>query len=109
MSLFQCEVCGCVENTACACRGIKGYAETFFDWAGFEEKKGKKLCSVCAPTKYKDGKPTKFGTWHDNFPRRFLPMGMFKTNSVGNLEHIETGEDDYRKYEIKPNSQHKGK
>ena len=28
-------------------------------------------------------------------------MGMFRTNKVGNLEHIETGEEDYRKYEIK--------
>jgi hypothetical protein len=98
MSLFQCEVCGCVENTACASQGIKGYAERFFDWEGFEDKKGKLLCSVCAPTKYKDGKSTEFGKWHNNFNRKFLPMGMFKTNRVGNLEHIETGEEDYNKY-----------
>jgi len=101
MSLFQCEVCGCVENTAMACQGIKGFAERFFDWEGFEDRKGKLLCSVCGPTKNADGKSNSFGKWHSAFKRRFLPKGMFKTNKVGNLEHIETGEEDYRKYEIK--------
>ena len=47
MSLFQCEVCGCVENTAlasqgCSCAGIIDC----FDWKGFEGRKGKMLCSA---------------------------------------------------------------
>ena len=100
MSLFQCEHCGCVENTALACQGIKGFPEKWFDWEGFEDRKGKLLCSVCAPTKHSDGTPTEYGKWHGEFKRTFLPMGMFKTNEVGNLEHIETGETDYREYEI---------
>lgn len=100
MSLFQCEVCGCCENTALACQGVKGYAETFFDWTGIEDRKGKLLCSAHAPTRYKDGKPTKYGKWHGRFPRVFLPMGMFRTANNGNLEHIETGDQDFRKYAI---------
>ena len=100
MSLFQCGNCGCCENTALACQGCDGYAETFFDWAGFEERKGKKLCSACAPSFYADGKPTEFGKWHGEFIRKFLPMGQFKTGRNGNLEHIETGDQDIRKYEF---------
>jgi len=100
MSLFQCEVCGCVENTALSSQGIKGFAERLFDWKGFEERKGKLLCSVCAPTKFTDGTPTEYGKWHNKFNRKFLPIGMFKTNKVGNLEHIETGSEDYNKYTL---------
>ena len=99
MSLFQCENCGCVENTACAAQGFRVMTE-LFDWAGIEERAGKLVCSACGPTKYMDGEPTEYGKWHGEFKRTYLPMGMFKTNRVGNLEHIETGEEDYREYEI---------
>jgi len=98
MSLFQCQVCGCCENTALAFQGCDGYAERFFDWNGFEDRRGKKLCSADAPTHYVDGTPTNLGEWHGEFPRRYLPMGMFKTGRNGNLEHIETGEQDISKY-----------
>jgi hypothetical protein len=91
MSLFQCEICGCAENTALACQGCRGYAETFFDWTGIEDRKGKLLCSQHAPSKYSDGKPTEYGQWHGRFTQRYLPMGMYKTNQRGNLSHIETG------------------
>ena len=104
MSLFQCQHCGCCENTALASQGCNGYAEAFFDWAGLEECKGKKLCSVCAPTKYSEGEPTEFGVWHGRFPRVFLPLGMFRTAQNGNLEHVETGDQDFRKYAVTPNA-----
>jgi hypothetical protein len=71
-----------------------------FDWSGIENRKGKLLCSVCGPTKYADGTATRYGKWHGQFLRTFLPMGQFKTNRVGNLEHIVTGED-FRKFAIK--------
>ena len=100
MSLFQCEVCGCVENTTCAFQGIKPMADEF-DFTGIEDRKDKLLCSACAPTKFEDGTSTELGGWHGEFQRRFLPLGMFKTNKVGNLEHIETGEENYLNYEIK--------
>lgn len=89
MSLFQCQHCGCKENTALACQGCNEFAETFFDWTGFEDRRGKKLCSACAPTKYDDGTPSCLGKWHGQFERVFLPMGMYRTNRVGNLERID--------------------
>ena len=100
MSLFQCGNCGCCENTALSGQGCDGYAETFYDWTGLEDRKGKKLCSACAPTKYADGEPSDLGVWHGEFRRVFLPMGMFRTNERGNLEHIGTGDEDFEKYEL---------
>jgi hypothetical protein len=100
MSLFQCGNCGCCENTALASQGCDGYAEKFFDWTGIEDRKGKKLCSVCAPTAYANGVPTDYGKWHGVFPRTFLPLGQFRTARNGNLEHIETGDQDIRKFAI---------
>ncbi len=100
MSLFQCEVCGCVENTACSFQGIRPMQKEF-DFTGIEERRGKLLCSGCAPSKFDDGKDSGLGKWHGEFNRTFLPLGMFKTNRVGNLEHKETGEEDYWKYKVK--------
>ncbi len=100
MSLFQCENCGCCENTALSCQGCNGYAETFFDWTGLEDRKGKKLCSACAPSKHKDGTPSELGVWHGEFARTFLPMGEFFTNRVGNLEHKATGSENFKQYAI---------
>lgn len=100
MSLFQCEACGCCENTALASQGFKGWAEEFFDWVYAPERKGLLLCSVCGPTKYRDGKDSEFGKWHDQFDRTFLPMGEFKTNQRGNLEHTATGSEDFQSFAI---------
>ena len=68
MSLFQCEKCGCAENTSAS-------------WSKYWASGGEPLCSACTD-----------GTWHGKFPREFLPKGEFITNNDGNLEHIETGE-----------------
>lgn len=104
MSLFQCEHCGCVENTALSAQGFKMMAH-LFDWTGIEDRNGKRVCSACGPTHFRSGKRAEeFGQWHGVFKRTFLPMGMFKTNCVGNLEHIETGSENYRQYEIEPSS-----
>lgn len=89
MSLFQCQHCGCKENTALASQGCDGFAETFFDWTGFEDRRGKKLCSACGPTKYSDGTPSHLGKWHGVFERVFLPMGVYRTDRRGNLERID--------------------
>ena len=99
MSLFQCENYGCVENTAVSAQGFKFITE-IFDWTGIEHLKGKRICSACGPTKYSSGNPTEYGEWHGRFKRTYLPKGMFKTNKVGNLEHIETGSENYAEYEI---------
>lgn len=40
--------------------------------------------------------------WHEQFKRTYLPKGMLKTNASGNLEHTETGSENYAEYEIEP-------
>lgn len=101
MSLFQCEVCGCCENTALAAQGFVWLSDCF-DWSYAPEREGKRLCSACGPTHYRDGKATKYGVWHDEFDRVFLPLGMFVTNRVGNLAHKDTGDENFRAYAISP-------
>lgn len=100
MSLFQCENCGCAENTALSSQGFVYGSEDFFCWKDKENLKGKHLCSACGPTHYKNGEPSEYGKWHNEFERVFLPKGKFKTNNVGNLEHIETGETNFLIYKI---------
>lgn len=105
MSLIQCDNCGCVDNTS-YCHG--GYRSRFqnenYDWSYAPERKGMTLCCACGPSKFKSGMLMNhygrffMGAWHNQFKREFLPKGMFFTNDVGNLEHKETGEQDYRPY-----------
>jgi hypothetical protein len=96
MSIFQCENCGCAENTACSEQGFKMMSE-LFDWSYNPSLEGKLLCRACGPTHYKGGSKMKadhwgeYGVWHNRFERRYLPRGEFKTNNQGNLEHIESG------------------
>jgi hypothetical protein len=99
MSLFQCENCGCCENTALSYQGFKGMHD-LFDWSNAEHLNGKLLCSACGPSNFKSGAPTGYGQWHKKFDRVFLPMGEFKTNHVGNLEHIKSGSEDYRSFAL---------
>lgn len=100
MSLFQCENCGCCENTALSCQGFIGWPENIFDWSYAPELKGMKLCSACGPTHYSDGEESEYGKWHEVFTREYLPMGMFITNRAGNLEHKDNG-DDHSAYVIR--------
>ena len=97
MSLFQCENCGCIENTALSMQGFK-HLTGAFSWEGIEKRKGLKLCSACGPSKHKGGVESGFGKWHDFFNRVYLPKGEFKTNRFGNIEHIKTGDTDLKKY-----------
>ena len=98
MSLIQCDNCGCVENTACTMMTAK-WTPNDYDWTGIEDRKGMKLCCICLPTKYSDGTEVeRAGKWHGRFDRVFLEKGKWKTNNVGNLENIETGDTNYSKY-----------
>ena len=90
MSLFQCENCGCLENTALSCQGFKIMAR-LFDWSYAPELKGLRLCSACGPANYNNDGPTEFGKWHNVFTREFYPLGEFITDEVGNLKHAATG------------------
>lgn len=64
MSVYQCETCGCVENTALGFY----WARHDKDWP--EEARGKALCSECAPRVYSDGSATGWGKWHGRFTKR---------------------------------------
>lgn len=87
MSLFQCEQCGCCENTA-----LSNYA-----WRKYKGMPA--LCSGCD----KDESIGAKGQWHGCFEQVFLPLGMFVTDSKGNLAHKETGDTNFRKYAITDN------
>jgi hypothetical protein len=109
VSLYQCEHCGCCENTALGCYWSAKVDPELFDWTGIEDRRGKYLCSACGPRAYAkgqrvrdEGQPTGYGKWHGRFERVFLPRGMFRTNARGNLEHIETGSEDFRAYAVSP-------
>lgn len=102
MSLFQCEVCGCCENTAYSSQGFAPLKESF-NWDYAPMRCGMKLCSACGPARYITGNPTETaGKWHGRFERVFLPRGAFITNRLGNLEHRITGSVDYRAYAVEP-------
>ncbi len=78
MSLYQCEECGCCENTA-----LGWYHYTEHDDPKY---KGRKLCSACGPSTFSDGsKVDKCGEWHGRFERTFYPKGTMKTDDNGNL------------------------
>jgi hypothetical protein len=99
MSLYQCERCGCRENTALAMQ--PKMPTRWFDWTGIEDRRGKHLCSVCMPTRYADGSPTDGGVWHGEFERVYLPLGEFHTNDRGNLQHTATGRTGVKAFELK--------
>lgn len=88
MSLYQCEKCGVIENTAVGfyhCRDL-------FDWS--EEFKGKKLCSECGPPRFPGGEETGWGKWHGMWEKKFYPIGTMETDEQGNVrqknDHKET-------------------
>ena len=100
MSIFQCQNCGCAENTACSNQGFVEFSAqgNLYDWSYAPDRKGLLLCRACGPTKYASGKLMgdceswgKYGEWHNRFERRYLPLGSCFTNDDGNLEHKETG------------------
>jgi hypothetical protein len=74
MSIFQCDSCGCAENTALS-RGVFG--PRFQPEKAADNKldpKGR-YCSSCWD-----------GVWHGKFERRFYPMGSMVTDHEGNLK-----------------------
>lgn len=77
MSLYQCEKCGVIENTAC---GWYHYTRN----AG-PEFEGVKLCSECGPAVFNNGSPTGLGNWHGRFEKRYFPVGTMETDEQGNI------------------------
>jgi len=70
MPLFVCDKCGCVDNTAFG----RYWSKDLEEWG--DDNRGLALCSECAPTHFKDGKPARnlhglsqYGKWHNEFPK----------------------------------------
>ena len=66
MSLFVCDECKCIENTALG--HYWGSEVTRFKDSS---KNGKVLCSECAPAEFEDGSINpNWGKWHNKFEKR---------------------------------------
>lgn len=100
MSMFQCEHCGCAENTA-LCSAHLAFLHKSFDFSGIEDRKGKRLCSACAPSKFARGQETGYGIWHGEFRRVFLEIGAWMTDKQGNLARKSDGVTDYMKHAVR--------
>jgi len=64
MGLFVCQECKSIENTAC---GL-WWSRNMSMWP--PDVVGKALCSACAPKENSDGTATRYGKWHNRFPRK---------------------------------------
>lgn len=121
MPVFQCNKCGCVDNTATSAMGwvltlnSKDTSEAELSYKKLlglsDDEKFKQLCSACSVLWFDEkgaygiGTPTKEQRevhrksengdslgWHGAFPRRFLKKGLYETGRTGNLYHKESGE-----------------
>jgi len=79
MSLYQCEKCGCIENTALGFYWVRGWSS----WP--EEFKDKALCSECGPTTFSDGGKTKWGKWHGEFTKTCCSIGTLEADGNGGM------------------------
>lgn len=95
MSLYQCDNCGCVENTACG----------FYHMRNMEKLvrpayRGKALCSACGPKTFPSGEETGYGKWHGRFTRKFYLLGSLYTDQQGNVKVRATDEYPTREDEL---------
>jgi len=81
VSLFVCEKCHCIENTALGRWWSRNSADIWPD-----KDLGLALCSECGPSTYRDGTPTRFGQWHGRFEKHMAKKG----DRVNNPEAIPT-------------------
>lgn len=98
MSIFQCGVCGSIDNSALTW----WYLKYKMDLWHRSELNGKALCSACTPRVFKSGDPTGMGKWHDKFERRFFKIGSLYTDPEGNVRKISNNQIPTKEDEIKP-------
>ena len=78
MSLFKCEQCGAIENTATS--------NYWARYTGHKEGNGPALCSECDPA---------IGKWHGVFPKKNATSEGYMLGNDGYLyskTHIESGD-----------------
>lgn len=81
MSLYQCDECGVVENTAVGFYHTRNWEKL---WP--KEYVGRMLCSECGPPVHADGTDSGLGKWHGKFEKTFYEKGTMETcPNTGNL------------------------
>ncbi|MBU2590145.1 MAG: hypothetical protein KKA65_02205 [Nanoarchaeota archaeon] len=103
MSLFQCDRCGCLENTAlteCSSDYMKIFIKESKELKEYKKELGLNenqefgnYCSACCPLGERK--------WHGEFPRIFLPKGEFETAPNGNIRPKKILDEDVEKYALK--------
>ena len=74
MAIFQCDECGCAEDTAWG-----WLHNALIVDVTLPEHLGTRVCSACAPAEWGPGRPIEgFGAWHDKFPRVYYPHKSFR-------------------------------
>lgn len=66
MALFICDKCDCIENTSSGYYWTRGLGR--FN----EPENSQALCSACAPAVDKNGKKTRWGSWHGDWEQRIM-------------------------------------
>ena len=66
MSIFVCDKCGCIENTALGFYWGKNFKDMWAD----KSLQDLAICSECAPHEFSDGGKSGYGQWHGKFPKR---------------------------------------
>lgn len=77
MSLYQCDKCGCIENTALGWYWLTKHDDPRFD--------NRNLCSACAPPPDESVGRHHGGKWHGLFERVYYPLRSMETGPNGNL------------------------
>ena len=94
MPIYQCEECGCVDNTARTNYWVRNRKHLISG-----EYLGRALCSACGPNLYLSGEKTPWGQWHNAFKRQYLPFNEWLfCPMTRNLIHKETGSTNYKPY-----------
>lgn len=68
MSMFVCDECGCIDNSALGGNWHNRFQNTKL-FIGIKDNVA--LCAACTPATFKSGAPTKAGgVWHNQFPQK---------------------------------------
>lgn len=95
MPLFICDKCDCIENTS------SGYYWTRGTGKFNLPEDNQALCSLCAPSVDKNGKATRWGSWHGDWERRVMTEEAVLKYKDSNLHFSYLGKFEYLRDEGK--------
>ena len=95
MPTFICDRCHSIENTATCMYHTRRHLQKYF---GEEFVNNEMICSGCTPKQFLDGKPNKYGGWHNRFHREIATKQYVKEQASDNrlahskgLEQVRDG------------------